>query len=103
MVLPKLIRHQAKTMITRPICESEKRRAFADVALLATTIGLVVSLAIAITTVSIGIARADTLNAIASDNSGRACLAVFFALVLMGMSGVTAAVVRDVKNPKRCA
>jgi hypothetical protein len=108
MVLPKLIRLQAKakaktqTMTTQSICQSENRRAFADVALLATTIGLVLSLAIAITTVSIGIARADTLDAIVSDNSGRACLAVFFALVLTGMGGLTAAVVRDVKSPKRC-
>jgi hypothetical protein len=48
-------------MTTQSICQSEKRRAFADVALLATTIGLVLSLAVAITTVSIGIARAAAL------------------------------------------
>ncbi|MEW6449246.1 MAG: hypothetical protein AB1490_01250 [Pseudomonadota bacterium] len=48
-------------MTTQPICESERRRAFAGVALLATTIGLVLSLAVAITTVSIGIARAAAL------------------------------------------
>jgi len=60
MVLPKLIRLQAKiqTMTPQSNCQSEDRRAFADVALLATTIGLVLSLAVAITTVSIGIARA---------------------------------------------
>ena len=88
-------------MSTDLICQSHSRRAFADVALLATTAGLVLSLVVAITTVSIGIARADTLDAIAGSDSGRMCLAVFFAMVLAGMGGLTAAVVRDVKSPKR--
>ncbi len=51
-------------MTTHCIAQSHNRRAFADVALLTTTVGLVLSLVVAITTVSIGIARADTVNAI---------------------------------------
>jgi hypothetical protein len=82
--------------------QTHSRRAFADVALVATTLGLVLSLAVAITTVSIGIARADTFGAAAGHHGGAATLAVFFAAVFVGVGALAAAVVRDVRNPKRC-
>jgi hypothetical protein len=48
--------------MTKELIEhSRKRREFTDMALIVTTVTLVVSLAIAFTVVSIGIARADTL------------------------------------------
>jgi hypothetical protein len=46
-------------MIEQANEHSPRRRGFADVALLATTAALVVSLMVAVTAVSIGIARAD--------------------------------------------
>jgi len=52
--------------MTKELIEhSRKRREFTDMALIVTTVTLVVSLAIAFTVVSIGIARADTLVPIA--------------------------------------
>jgi len=53
------------TMTNELIERSHKRHEFADAALIVTTITLVVSLVIAVTAVSIGIARADTLVPIA--------------------------------------
>lgn len=52
-------------MSTDLIRQPHNRRAFADAALAAITLGLVLSLAVAITTVSIGIARADAFGAVA--------------------------------------
>jgi hypothetical protein len=50
---------------------SHKRRKFADEALLTTTtVALMVSLVIAATVVSIGMARADTLGHVAGNDSG---------------------------------
>jgi uncharacterized membrane protein YidH (DUF202 family) len=88
-------------MPSQLISQPSSRRAFADVALLTTTICLVISLAVAITTVSIGIARADTFGA-ASRHGDNTFLAVFFAAVLVGVSALTAAVMRDIRNPTRC-
>ena len=48
-------------MTKESIEHSRKRREFTDMALIVTTVTLVISLAIAFTVVSIGIARADTL------------------------------------------
>jgi uncharacterized membrane protein len=88
-------------MHSEPISQPSSRRAFADVALLTTAICLVISLAVAITTVSIGIARADTFGA-ASRHGNDTFLGWFFAAVLVGMGALTAAVMRDVRNPTRC-
>jgi hypothetical protein len=66
-------------MLTKDSIElSHKRRKFADEALIATTaVALTISLLIAATVVSIGIARADTLGHFAG--SGRLALGVFSA------------------------
>ena len=88
--------------MTKELIErSRKRHGFADVALLVTTAALVVSLVVAATAVSIGIARADTLGSIAESNGGRFALAIVLALVIAGMGGLTAVVVHDGKNPPR--
>jgi hypothetical protein len=83
-----------KELIERP----RKRHEFADAASIVTTITLVVSLVIAVTAVSIGIARADTLVPL-PDSGGRLALAVLVALVIAGMGGLTAAMVRDGTHP----
>ncbi len=75
--------------------QSRKRPAFADVALITTTIALVVSIAIAATVVSIGIARADTLDHIAQTSGGRFAFAAFLGFVIAGAGGLTAAMLRD--------
>ncbi len=76
------------------------RRCVVDVALITTTISLVVSLVIAATVVSIGMARADTLGHIADSGSGRFALAVFLALVIAAMGGLTALMVPDGEPPQ---
>lgn len=81
--------------------QTRKRRAFADAALLVTTIALVVSLAVAAAAVSIGMARAETLGGITESDGGRFALAVFLALVIAGMGGLTALMVRDDERPLR--
>jgi len=53
------------------------------------TLVLTVSLVIAATVVSMGIARADTLGRIA-DNEATFAVALFFGLVMIGMGGLTA-------------
>jgi hypothetical protein len=80
---------------------SRRRHEFADAALIVTTITLVVSLVIAATAVSIGIARADTLTPIADGGGGRFALAVLIGLVIAAMGGLTAAMVRDDRSPRQ--
>jgi len=74
---------------------SRKRHEFADVALIVTTVTLVVSLVIAFTAVSIGIARADTLMPLTGGVSGRLAFAVLVGLTIAGMGGLTAALVHN--------
>ncbi len=77
------------------------RHAFADIALLIITVALVVSLVIAATVVSIGMARADTLGTIAGSNGERFALAIVLAFVVVGLVGLTAVVARDGARPQR--
>ncbi|MEX2034711.1 MAG: hypothetical protein WEA28_05920 [Xanthobacteraceae bacterium] len=88
--------------MTKELIErSRKRHEFADVALLVTTMTLVVSIVIAATVVSIGIARADTLVPIADSSGGRLALALLLGLVIAGMGGLTATMVHGGKYPPR--
>jgi hypothetical protein len=66
-----LIRLPDPTMTKELLDQAHKRPAVADVALIVTTVALIVSIVIAATTVSIGIARADTLHRIAAGDSSR--------------------------------
>ncbi|HEY5597253.1 MAG TPA: hypothetical protein VIK47_00485 [Kiloniellales bacterium] len=86
--------------MTKELIErSRKRHEFTNAALIVTTITLVVSLVIAVTAVSIGIARADTLVPLADSGGGRFALAVLVALVIAGVGGLTAAMARDESHP----
>jgi uncharacterized membrane protein len=58
------------------------------VAQLIASAALVLSIAVAVTAMSVGIARADGLKAIAEDSS--AYVAVLLSLLLVGMGGLTA-------------
>jgi hypothetical protein len=62
---------------------------------LITTAGLAVSTAVAVTAVSIGIARADVLGAVAKGDSAPFAIALFIGLLFAAMGGLTAAVATD--------
>ncbi len=88
--------------MTKELIErSRHRHSLTDVVLLILTIALVLSLAVAATVVSIGMARADTLGAIANSNGERLAWAVFLCVVIAGTGGVTALMVRDGESPQR--
>jgi hypothetical protein len=80
---------------------SRKRHALAHVALIAIIVALIISLAIAAIVVSIGVARADALGHIAESDSGRYAVGVLMALIIAGMGGLTAVIVRDGEHPLR--
>jgi hypothetical protein len=101
MLMNKVIRSWDTAMNTQLIVRSRPRHAFVDVSLLVTTAALVVSLAVAATVVSIGIARADSLAHVAESGGGRFAVAAFVALVIAGLGGLTAAMVRDGQSPAR--
>ncbi len=68
--------------MTKELIERSRRRhAFADVPLLVLTAALVLSLVVAFTAVSIGIARADTLMPFGGGGSGRLALAMLVGIV----------------------
>jgi H+/gluconate symporter-like permease len=88
-------------MTQESIAASRQRHAFVDVSLVVTTAALVVSIAVAATVVSIGIARADSLAHVAESGSGRFAVAAFVAFVIAGLGGLTATMVRDGQSPAR--
>ncbi len=67
------------------------------------SLALVLSLAVAVTAVTIGIARADGLAAAAAIPQARFAAALLFALVLVGMGGLTALVSRGAPRAGRKA
>jgi hypothetical protein len=99
MLMNKLIRTPGRHMTKELIERSRQRHAFADLALVV-TVALAVSLVIAATVVSIGIARADTLGPI-GESDGRFTLAVVLGLVIAGVGGLTALLVRGHTSPLR--
>ncbi len=66
-----------------------KYRSIACVELI-TTAALALSTAVAVTAVSIGIARADTMVAASSGDGAPLAIALFLGLLLAGMGGLTA-------------
>ena len=89
-------------MIKESIEHSGTRHAFADVPLIVLTVSLLVSLVIAFSAVSVGIARADTLMPFGGTGSGRLALAMLVGFVIAGVSGLTAALVHNDKfSPQR--
>ena len=59
------------------------------------TMALVVCLIIAVTAVSIGMARADVLGSVAKGDSAPLAIAIFIGLLFTGMGGLTALMARD--------
>jgi hypothetical protein len=88
--------------MTRELIERSRRRhAFAVVPLIVLAATLVLSLVIAFTAVSIGIARADTLVPFGGTGSARLALAMLAGVVIAGIGGLTAALVHNDKFPPR--
>ena len=88
--------------MTKELIErAHRRHTFADVPLLMLTATLVLSVAVAFTAVSIGIARADTLVPFGGSGGGRLALAMLLGLIIAGMGGLTAALVHNDKFPPR--
>jgi hypothetical protein len=82
--------------MTRELIErSRQRHEFAGLPVIVATLSLVVSLVVAATAVSIGIARADTLAPMATGSGGKLALAVFVGLVIACMGALTAGMVND--------
>ena len=82
------IEHPA-AQITAP-----KHRSIAFVELV-TTVALALSTAVAVTAVSIGIARADVVDAVAKGDGAPFALALLIGLLLSGMGGLTAIMAAD--------
>ena len=81
-------------MTQQSIEHSRQRRQFADLAWMTATVAIVLSVAIAFTAVSIGIAHADTLGGLAASRGGRVAVALMVGAVIAVMGGLTAALVR---------
>lgn len=80
---------------------SRRRHTLTARTLVALIAALIVALAVAAVVVSIGIARADTLDHIAGAGGSRLTLALVLAIVIAGMGGLTAAMVQDGEPPSR--
>lgn len=63
------------------------------------SVALALSTAVAVTAVSIGMARAGALRSVADGDNAPFAVAVFLGLVLAGMGGLTAVVTRNERKP----
>ena len=87
--------------MTQELIERSRQRvAFAGLPVILITLSLAMSIVIAATAVSIGIARADTLMP-AAGSSGRLMFVLFVAFIIASMGGLTAAVVKNKVRPQR--
>jgi hypothetical protein len=101
MFVGKVIRTRVNNMTQELIERSRKRQAFVDIGLIVTTVTLVLSLVVAFTVVSIGIARADTLAPFGDLGSGRLILTGVVGFVIASIAGLIAAMVRDESSARR--
>jgi hypothetical protein len=82
-----------------PEAERPKSRPVARVELIA-TLALALSTLIAVTAVSIGIARADVFGAQSEAGGAPLAIALFVGLLLAGMGGLTAIMADDRNTPR---
>jgi hypothetical protein len=78
---------------TVPAAEAE-HRSIAPVELL-TTAALALSTAVAVTAVSIGMARADVIGSVNNGDSAPLAIAALIGLLFSGVGGLTALIARD--------
>jgi hypothetical protein len=74
--------------------KAPKHRSIASVELI-TTAALALSTVVALTAVSIGIARADVAGSVATGGGASIAIAIFIGLFLSGMGGLTAMMTSD--------
>ena len=86
---------RAGTEQSHPPAPRQRPIAFVE---LITTAALALSTAVAVTAVSIGIARADTVGVIAKGDSTPFAIALFIGLLLSAMGGFTAIVAADPRD-----
>ncbi len=79
---------------TIPQASAPKHRSIAFVELV-TTAALALSTAVAVTAVSIGIARADVAGTVVNGDGTAFAVALFIGLLLSGMGGLTAIMAAD--------
>jgi hypothetical protein len=80
----------------RPPAGKHRSIAFGE---LSTTAALALSTAVAVTAVSIGIARADVADAVVKGDGAPLAIAVFIGLLLSGMGGLTAIMASNERGP----
>jgi hypothetical protein len=78
---------RADTEQAHPPAQRQRPIAFVE---LITTAALALSTAVAVTAVSIGIARADVIGTVAKGDSAPFAIALFIGLLLSAMGGLTA-------------
>lgn len=88
-----------KVGFASPATEKKFTKRRAGIELLA-TVALAVSLVIAATAVSIGMARAQAAGAVPHSHGAPLAIAVFLGLVLAGMGGLTAIAARERQLPR---
>ena len=71
------------------------RHALAELPLIVLTVALLVSLVVAFSAVSVGIARADTLMPFGGSGNGRFALATLVGLTIAAVGGLTAVLVHS--------
>ena len=77
-----------------PQAARAKYRSIAFVELI-TTAALALSTAVAVTAVSIGMARADVIGSVAKGDGAPLAIAIFIGLLFSGMGGLTALMARE--------
>jgi hypothetical protein len=85
-------RRATKELISKEFARKHKNVACVE---LITTAALALSTAVAVTAVSIGIARADVIGSVAKGDSAPFAIALFIGLLLSAMGGLTALVATD--------
>ena len=80
---------------------SRQRHAFVGLPVIVITLSLAVSLLIAATAVSIGIARADALMPAAGGGSGRLLCVLLVGFVIAGIGGLAAVALKSEVGPQR--
>jgi hypothetical protein len=89
-----------KVGFASPASEKKVSKRRAGIELFA-TLSLAVSLVIAATAVSIGMARAQAFGAAHHSDGAPLALAIFLGLILVGMGGLTAIAAREHQSPPR--
>jgi hypothetical protein len=93
-----MAKRQRANTLCRALSSTESRERPASLVELIATLSLVLSTAVAATAVSIGIARAEVFTLRADDVSASLMIGVLIGVLLLAMTGLTAAIMDDPKG-----